>query len=104
MILLRNIFQSVYNQLPEALSGGGGWWSPYGGILSTVSDFNTIADMLLHMGNHNGIKLLSKETVETMIGNQVGNLMSKDYRYGLGVGIYHSRYYHVHQLFCKPFF
>lgn len=45
---------------PHARPSGGG------GLVSTVSDFMSFAQMLLNGGEHNGIRILSTETVELM--------------------------------------
>jgi CubicO group peptidase (beta-lactamase class C family) len=65
---------SKYNSLPNAISGGGGWWSSYGGIVTSIEDFYILSSMLLNYGSYNGTRILKEETVNTMILNQIGSL------------------------------
>lgn len=83
-------YNSKYNQLPKAISGGGGWWDSYGGIVTTVSDFYIISNMLLNYGSYNGQRILSRKMVELMTSNHIGNLGVKGEGYGLGVGVIKS--------------
>ena len=78
---------SIYHRLPDALSGGGGWFSAYGGLLSTVSDYSVIAKVLLNYGQHNGVQILGEESVKAIISNQLGEMEAYGgFKYGLGVG------------------
>jgi CubicO group peptidase (beta-lactamase class C family) len=78
---------SIYNTLPNAISGGGGWWSPYGGVITSIDDFYTLAKMLLNFGSYNNTAILKPETVRLMIANQIGDLDAYGNKYGLGVGV-----------------
>lgn len=78
---------SIYNQQPNALSGGGGWWDSYGGLLSTVTDFLTISNILLDFDKYDGKRILRKESVDMMIENQIGDLSAYGSKYGLGIGV-----------------
>lgn len=78
---------SIYNTFPHALSGGGGWWDSYCGIVTTVSEFYILSEMLLNYGQYNDIRILKKQTVEMMISNQIGDLNAFGNKYGLGVGV-----------------
>lgn len=80
-------YDSKYNQLPKALSGGGGWSDSYGGIVTTISEFYIISNMLLNYGIYDGKKILSRKSVELMSANNVGSLRGDGKGYGLGVGI-----------------
>lgn len=81
-------YHSIYNQLPVALSGGGGWYDSYGGVVSTVSDFYLLADWLLNYDKGLHADILNYNNLKRMISNQIGELMvSGSYKYGLGVGI-----------------
>ena len=78
---------SKYNQLPVAVSGGGGWSDSYGGIVTTISEFYIISNMLLNYGIYDSKRILSRKTVELMITNNIGNLRGNGKGYGLGVGV-----------------
>src|SRR5208283_5764776 len=55
-------------QNPEFFAGGGG-------LYSTVGDYLKFAQMILHGGTLNGVKVLQPETVATMSRNAMGNLV-----------------------------
>jgi len=80
-------YNSKYNQLSKAVSGGGGWSDSYGGIVTTISEFYTISNMLLNYGICDGRRILSRKTIELMITNHIGNLRGEGKGYGLGVGV-----------------
>ena len=78
---------SAYRCLPVAISGGGGWYDSYGGIVSTVSDFYMLANWLLNNDYLENTNILSSNSLKMMISNQIGELMAGHYKYGLGVGV-----------------
>ena len=82
--------RSVYNRLPVALSGGGGWSDSYGGVVSTVSDFYLLTNWLLNYNNLEHIDILNSNSLKMLTSNQIGELFassSNSYKYGLGVGV-----------------
>jgi len=79
---------SEYSKPKKFLSGGGG-------LVSTVSDYVRFAQMLLNGGELDGVRLLSRKTVELMTMNhlsdelipiQLGPLTSALNGYGFGLG------------------
>ncbi len=82
---------SIYNYLPNAISGGGGWWSSYGGVITTIEDYYVIAKLLLNFGSYNDIRILTNESVKSMISNQIGEFDAYGNKYGLGVGVIESQ-------------
>jgi CubicO group peptidase (beta-lactamase class C family) len=54
-------------EVPEFDGGGGG-------LLSTVKDYTTFAQMILRKGKHNGTQVLKPETVELMSQNAMGDI------------------------------
>ena len=68
-----------YNGPRTYFSGGGG-------LVSTVSDYARFAQMMLNGGKFNGVRLLSRKTVELMTTNQLAN-MDVNHGFGLGFGI-----------------
>jgi len=65
--------------------GGGG------GLFSTIPDLARFAQMLLDNGTLNGIRILSRKTIELMTTNHTGNfyipIFGPGYGYGLGVSV-----------------
>jgi CubicO group peptidase (beta-lactamase class C family) len=63
------------------LSGGAG-------LSSTARDYAVFLQMFLNKGEYNGIRLLSRTTVETMMANQIGDLWAGGPKhYGLAFGV-----------------
>ena len=59
------------------------------GLSSTAKDYATFLQMYLNMGELNGVRILSRKTIEFMMANQVGGLWRStgDSYYGLSFGI-----------------
>lgn len=58
------------------------------GLSSTAKDYATFLQMYLNKGELNGIRILSRTTVQSIMGNQVGDLFSDgDKFYGLAFGV-----------------
>lgn len=57
-----------------------------GGLCSTVPDYTRFIQMMLNGGELDGVRLLSRKTVEMMTADQVGDL-NRDSGFGLGFGI-----------------
>ena len=68
-----------YNGPRTYFSGGGG-------LVSTASDYARFAQMMLNGGKFNGVRLLSRKTVELMTTDQLAK-MGVDYGFGLGFGV-----------------
>jgi len=68
-------------------AGGGG-----GGVLSTAVDYARFAQMLLNKGELDGVRILSRKSVELMTSSHTGDInlnMSKPgMGFGIGVGVY----------------
>lgn len=81
--------QNAYAKLPNAISGGGGWHTSYGGVCTTIRDYYKIATLLLNYGKLNSTRLLSRKSIELMVSNEVerADNMKGSEGYGLGVGI-----------------
>jgi len=64
------------------------FFSGGGGLSSTAKDYATFLQMYLNNGELNGIRLLSRTTIQFMMANQVGDLFgnSGEY-YGLAFGV-----------------
>jgi CubicO group peptidase (beta-lactamase class C family) len=58
------------------------------GLSSTAKDYATFLQMYLNGGEYNGVRLLSRTTVEAIMGNQTGNLFgTPDKFYGLAFSV-----------------
>jgi CubicO group peptidase (beta-lactamase class C family) len=84
--------RSEFRKRPSALSGGGGWWTGYGGLVTTAEDFARFLQMILNYGKLGKKRLLSRKTVELMTANHIkginkGEELNPGEGYGLGVGI-----------------
>jgi CubicO group peptidase (beta-lactamase class C family) len=68
-------------------AGGGG-----GGVLSTAADYARLAQMLLNKGELEGVRILSRRSVEMMTSNHTGNvnlnMSNPGLCFGMGVGVY----------------
>ncbi len=73
-----------YREPPEAPSGGAG-------LVSTASDYARFLQMLLNGGRANGVRLLSRKSVELMTTGHLGKLREEGfypgYDFGLGFAV-----------------
>ena len=78
---------SVYN-VDYPKTGAKAFFSGGAGLSSTAKDYATFLQMYLNNGELNGIRLLSRTTVQFMMANQIGDLWgdSGSY-YGLAFGV-----------------
>lgn len=77
---------------PQAASGP--FFSGAGGLTGSAADYLTFASMLLNGGQANGVRLLSRKTVELMTSDAIGALDLRNYAgdqvlkgYGFGLGV-----------------
>ncbi len=69
-------------------SGAKRFFSGGAGLSSTAKDYATFLQMYLNNGELNGIRLLSRTTVQFMMANQIGNLRGDSGAYyGLAFGV-----------------
>lgn len=70
-------------------TGARRFFSGGAGLSSTAKDYATFLQMYLNGGELNGVRILSRTTVQAIMGNQVGNLWtaSGDKYYGLAFGV-----------------
>lgn len=58
------------------------------GLSSTVKDYAIFLQMYLNGGEYNGVRILSRKTVESIMGNQTGELYNwPNEHYGLAFGV-----------------
>ncbi len=62
------------------------------GLSSTVKDYASFLQMYLNKGELNGVRLLSRTTVESIMGNQIGNIWADGPKhYGLAFGVLNEK-------------
>lgn len=63
-----------------------------GGVLSTAADYARFAQMLLNSGELDGVRILSRKSVELMTSSHTGDLILEmtgpGFGFGMGVGVY----------------
>lgn len=70
------------------VKGAKTFFSGGAGLSSTLKDYAIFLQMYLNGGEYNGVRILSRTTIETMMKNQVGDLFwNGDKYYGLSFGI-----------------
>ena len=70
------------------IKGAKRFFSGGAGLSSTAKDYATFLQMYLNNGELNGVRLLSRTTIQTIMGNQVGDLLGESgANYGLAFGI-----------------
>ena len=70
------------------VKGAKRFFSGGAGLSSTAKDYATFLQMYINGGEYNGIRLLSRTTIEAIMGNQVGDLFwDKDKYYGLAFSV-----------------
>ena len=70
------------------VKGAKRFFSGGAGLSSTAKDYATFLQMYLNGGELNGIRILSRTTIQSMMGNQIGKLWEDtDRHYGLAFGV-----------------
>lgn len=70
------------------IKGAKTFFSGGAGLSSTAKDYATFLQMYLNGGELNGVRILSRTTIETMMRNQTGELFGGvDKHYGLAFGV-----------------
>lgn len=70
------------------IKGAKRFFSGGAGLSSTAKDYATFLQMYLNGGELNGIRILSRTTIESMMGNQTGDLYGGgNSHYGLAFGV-----------------
>ncbi len=71
------------------IKGAKTFFSGGAGLSSTAKDYATFLQMYLNGGEYNGVRLLSRTTVNAILSNQIGSILgdNSDTKYGLAFGI-----------------
>ncbi len=81
---------SPFLKRAKALSGGGGWSYSYPGLVTTIEDWWRFLEMLRGYGQLDGVRVLSRKTVELMCADHLGDIpgaFEPGTGHGLGVGV-----------------
>ena len=81
---------SPFLKRSQALSGGGGWYYSYPGLLTSAKDWLTIMELIRNDGTYNGIQLLKPGTVKMMCEDHLRSIpgaFEPGAGYGLGIGV-----------------
>ena len=76
------------------ITGAKAFFSGGAGLCSTARDYATFLQMYLNGGELNGVRILSRTTIKTMMGNQIGDLTiwgDTSQYYGLAFGIVNQK-------------
>jgi CubicO group peptidase (beta-lactamase class C family) len=83
-------FVDNFYDVDYPIKGAKTFFSGGAGLSSTAKDYATFLQMYLNNGELNGKRLLSRKTIESMMINQVGDLLGgekSDQNYGLAFGL-----------------
>lgn len=70
------------------IKGAKRFFSGGAGLSSTAKDYATFLQMYLNMGELNGVRILSRTTVQSIMGNQIGSIWADGPKhYGLAFGV-----------------
>lgn len=70
------------------IKGAKRFFSGGAGLSSTSKDYATFLQMYLNMGELNGVRILSRTTVQSIMGNQIGDIWKDGPKhYGLAFGV-----------------
>lgn len=73
------------------IKGAKRFFSGGAGLSSTAKDYATFLQMYLNMGELNGVRLLSRTTVQSIMGNQIGDIWADGPKYyGLAFSVLNS--------------
>jgi CubicO group peptidase (beta-lactamase class C family) len=81
-------FHTEVFDIDYPIQGARSFFSGGAGLSSTSEDYFIFLQMMLNKGEYNGVRLLSRTTVETMMANQIGDLWGggpKDFNLAFGV-------------------
>jgi CubicO group peptidase (beta-lactamase class C family) len=75
------------------VKGARRFFSGGAGLSSTAKDYATFLQMYLNNGELNGIRILSRTTIQSMMANQIGDLFGENSGsyYGLAFGVINQR-------------
>lgn len=73
------------------VKGAKSFFSGGAGLSSTAEDYAVFLQMYLNEGEYNGVRILSRTTVRTIMSNQINTLWDGDSYYGLAFGVVNQK-------------
>ncbi len=73
------------------ITGAKRFFSGGAGLSSTAKDYASFLQMYLNKGEYNGVRILSRTTIQAMMGNQIGDLWDGGKYYGLAFGVVNAK-------------
>lgn len=86
----KNFTTPVFN-IDYPIDGAKTFYSGGAGLSSTAKDYATFLQMYLNGGELNGIRLLSRTTVKSILSNQIGSIWDGGKDYGLAFAIVNEK-------------
>lgn len=82
-------FPITFYDTDYPIKGAKTYFAGGAGLSSTAKDYATFLQMYLNEGELNGVRLLSRTTIEAIMGNQIGNIWGEnpDKVYGLAFSV-----------------
>ncbi|HMP30413.1 MAG TPA: serine hydrolase domain-containing protein [Saprospiraceae bacterium] len=80
-------FPTTFYDPDYPIKGAKAFFSGGAGLSSTARDYATFLQMYLNNGELNGVRLLSRTTVQFMMANHIGELWGNGSYYGLAFGV-----------------
>lgn len=80
-------FPVTFYDTDYPIKGARTFYSGGAGLSSTVKDYATFLQMYLNGGALNGVRILSRTTIEAILSGQVGDLLGMERNYGLAFGL-----------------
>ena len=83
-------FQADFYDVDYPKTGARTFFSGGAGLSSTAKDYAVFLQMYLNGGAYDGVRILSRTTIETIMANQIGDLWAGGPKhYGLAFGVVH---------------
>jgi CubicO group peptidase (beta-lactamase class C family) len=67
-------FPNTFYETDYPIKGAKTFFSGGGGLTSTAKDYAVFLQMYLNGGEYNGVRILSRTTIEAIMANQIGNI------------------------------
>lgn len=82
-------FPDTFYKTDYPIEGAKTYFAGGAGLSSTTKDYANFLQMYLNGGEYNGIRLLSRKTVDVILSNQIGDIWGEksDTKYGLAFGL-----------------
>ena len=80
-------YTASFYDVDYPIKGAKTFFSGGAGLSSTARDYAVFLQMYLNQGEYNGIRLLSRTTIEMMMANHIGDLRGSENYHGLAFGV-----------------